>query len=246
MPHGQAGMVLSEVALGNTRIWQYELNGLRSNYECESAEEALEELQRKLNSREYYMPADCPTDAPLLILFHGAGREGESEISRWEPIAEKEKILLLAPTSPNTQLWWGGSTQDHQKLSSELNNVLQSWPVNLRRIYVAGHSVGGRYALQIGFENPNIIAAVASHSPYMPVGFVHRVFPLEARRVPICVWVGDRDVNRHDGECLQRGLKDLRDISIDLKVLDDHEHRDYHKRPGLPHEMWGFLKNHSL
>lgn len=243
MPNGRTGAVMrSEVSYPE---WFYELDGAPSPYSYSSPEEALEELRRKLDSREQYVPSNCPSRCPMLISFHGAGREGESEISRWEEIAEKEKILLLAPTSCSEDRFWGKHPSDLETVKKTLDIAIDTWPVDRSRIYLAGHSAGGHFALNLAFNNAALFAAIAAHSPWMSTYFLSFPFPTGARRIPVGVWVGDDDGNRLGAEMLQRGLRELHRFSIVLKILQNHRHIDYHKRRMLPDEMWEFLKQHS-
>jgi len=245
MPPGRAGAIIRPD--GSEPYWQYELDGTLSLYAYESADDALEELQRKLNSREYYFPNDCPDHAPLLVSFHGAGREGESEISRWESVAEREKIVLLAPTSVSPNLHWGISPDDVQKFESLFNRALHNWPIDRNRIYLAGHSAGAHFALKMALHHTDFFAAVAAHSPCYASCFLNpSLFPINARRVPTGIWVGDDDGNRAGGETLEAGLRLQYQVPTQLRVLERHGHRDYHKRPGLPDEMWSFLKQYRL
>jgi poly(3-hydroxybutyrate) depolymerase len=49
--------------------------------------------------RTYYtfVPEKLTAPAPLLLLLHGSGRDGMSQIDDWKGLAEKEGIILVAP-----------------------------------------------------------------------------------------------------------------------------------------------------
>jgi len=53
--------------------------------------------------RIYYtfVPEKLTAPAPLLLLLHGSGRDGMSQIDEWKALAEKEGIILVAPDSAN-------------------------------------------------------------------------------------------------------------------------------------------------
>src|SRR5262249_41668056 len=42
---------------------------------------------------------------PLLMLFHGSGRDGMSQINEWRKLADSEGIVLVAPNATNTRQW---------------------------------------------------------------------------------------------------------------------------------------------
>ncbi|HEX9255009.1 MAG TPA: hypothetical protein VF938_05665, partial [Candidatus Angelobacter sp.] len=45
-------------------------------------------------ARTYYtfVPEKLAAPAPLLLLLHGSGRDGMSQIDEWKPLAEKEGL----------------------------------------------------------------------------------------------------------------------------------------------------------
>jgi poly(3-hydroxybutyrate) depolymerase len=49
--------------------------------------------------RIYYtfVPEKLNAHAPMLLLLHGSGRDGMSQINEWKGLAEKEGIILAAP-----------------------------------------------------------------------------------------------------------------------------------------------------
>ena len=244
MPVGRAGAVLRPIGRGPN--WKYELDGNPSEFEYWTANEALEELRRKLNSRELYVPSDCPNGAPLLISFHGWRREGESEISRWEETAEREKFVLLAPTSTNAQRYWGATESDGQKLRQMLYDTIARCSVDQRRIYLAGHSAGGYMALDLAFGHPDYYAAAVAHEPPNLARFLNLPLLRAARKIPISIWVGQDESNCEEAKMLTCALGEHYQTSIELVVLENHGHLDYHTRPKLPDEMWVFLKQHTL
>jgi len=244
MPEGRVGAVQRPIGAGP--IWRYELDGSPSEWEYWTADEALEELRRKLNSREIYIPTDCQPGASLVLSFHGRGREGESEISRWEETAEREKFIVLAPTSTNAQRYWAGTEPDQQKLRKMLYETIANWSVGHRRIYLAGHSAGGYMALDLAFGHPEFYAAAVAHEPPYLARFLNLPFSRAARKIPISIWVGQNESNCVEAKMLTRALGEHYQTSIELMVLENHGHLDYHTRPKLPDEMWAFLKQHTL
>lgn len=52
-----------------------------------------------------YAPEKISAPAPLLLLLHGSGRDGMSQIEEWKGLAEKEGLVLVAPDSANSREW---------------------------------------------------------------------------------------------------------------------------------------------
>jgi poly(3-hydroxybutyrate) depolymerase len=45
----------------------------------------------------YYQPAGTGADAPVVIVMHGVGRNGEDYLNDWAPFAEQKHFLLIVP-----------------------------------------------------------------------------------------------------------------------------------------------------
>ena len=191
--------------------------------------------------KDTFVPDGLSVSRPLLVTLHGGGRDGASQIDLWKPLAEREKVILLAPTS--TDGWWN-SSRDFALVAAQVSLVTSQLPVDMKRIYFFGHSLGAVRALDWGFANRHFISAVALHSPTLASG----IFQLKAEpgtaRLPLGVWVGDEncDPNWHCGSTLQFAYKEHPNFLIDLKVISKHYHNDIYTRPGLTDEIWSFLK----
>src|SRR6185437_862170 len=124
-------------------------------------------LKTMATENEIFVPEDLSVTRPLLIALHGGGRDSQSQLDLWQSVAAKEQIIVLAPNSkepPYIQATWF-TPDDGQLLVDKVNEVLGRYPVDKSRIYCFGHSVGATKALDWGFHNRHIFAAVAVHSP---------------------------------------------------------------------------------
>jgi poly(3-hydroxybutyrate) depolymerase len=133
-------------------------------------------------SNETFVPDELSEARPLLVPFHGGGRDGASQIELWKPVAEREQIIILAPTSGNG--WWAAQT-DFENVAAQINATTGQLPVDMKRVYFFGHSLGAVRALDWGYANRCFVAAIALHSPSMASG----IFQLKAepgtRRLPM-------------------------------------------------------------
>ena len=199
---------------------------------------------------ETFIPQGLSVPRPLLIALHGGGRDGASQIDLWKPLAEKEKIIVLAPNSlkpPFIEATWF-TANDGQNLADKVNEVLKRYPVDGNMIYCFGHSVGATKALGLGYDNRHFIAAIALHSPMQASGIYHFKPEPGSRRLPMGVWVGEesRDSNWHCASTLQYAYKEHPNLSCELNVLPNHQHNGIYTRAGLTDEIWAFLQQHTL
>jgi hypothetical protein len=199
---------------------------------------------------ETFIPQDLSAARPLLIALHGGGRDGASQIDLWKTLAEKEKIIVLAPNSlnpPYIQATWF-TENDGQSLGDKVNEVLSRYPVDRNRIYCFGHSVGATKALDWGYHNRHFFAAVALHSPMQTSGMYQLEPEPGSRRLPLGVWVGELpcDSNWHCASALQYAYKEHPNLSCELKVIPNHKHNDIYTRAGLTDKIWAFLQQYTL
>jgi predicted esterase len=199
---------------------------------------------------DIFVPQDLSAPRPLLVALHGGGRDGASQIELWKALAEKENIILLAPNSlkpPYIQATWF-TPGDTQSLADSVTEVLSRYPVDRNRIYCFGHSVGATKALDWGYHNRHGIASVALHSPMQASGIYQFKAEPGSRSLPLGVWSGDEicDPNWHCASALQYAYKEHPNLSIDPKVLPNHEHNGIYTRVGLTDEIWAFLQQYTL
>src|ERR1700686_489310 len=101
--------------------------------------------------RIYYtfLPEKLTAPAPMLLLLHGSGRDGMSQINEWKGLAEKEGIILAAPDSADSREW-SMNTDGPEFLHEVVEAVRARSSVDGKRIYLFGHSAGAVFALYMG------------------------------------------------------------------------------------------------
>lgn len=115
-----------------------------------------------------------PGPAPLVIVLHGGGGNGESMIARWADRARAEGLVLAAPDGigrlGNRGTWNAGGccgealrdgVDDIRFVAAVIDDVARRLPVDPHRVYVAGFSNGGMLAQRLALALPERIAAVA-------------------------------------------------------------------------------------
>jgi predicted peptidase len=104
---------------------------------------------------------------PLILYLHGGSVRGD-DISRMKKLGLAEKVeadpnfpfIVVSPQCHQGEIW-----TDVDALGAILDEVARTNRVDPDRVYVTGHSMGGRGALYAAFKMPERFAAVVSLGP---------------------------------------------------------------------------------
>ncbi|MEZ4405519.1 MAG: PHB depolymerase family esterase [Polyangiales bacterium] len=130
-----------------------------------------------------YVPQTRPANPPLVLLFHGTNGSGEGvfDEANAASFAAANGVVVVAPSSR----WMSSGDWDHRteetywqtapNLNVDTNQDLvlaraliaesiRRWSVDPRRVYAAGHSNGGFFALTVAARLANRVAAFATSS----------------------------------------------------------------------------------
>ncbi|MGQ9534138.1 MAG: prolyl oligopeptidase family serine peptidase, partial [bacterium] len=114
------------------------------------------------NSCQYYavLPPKnyCSESTYALILScHGAGVEAINQVKSY---SQKDWAYVVAPTNRRR---FGFDWQDWGRLDflEVLDEVKNNFNVDIERVYLTGHSMGGHGAWHIGLSHPDLFAAIA-------------------------------------------------------------------------------------
>ena len=108
--------------------------------------------------------------AVLVLTLHGAGGNAPAGLAPLRPLADANRLLLLAPTAQGST-WdavtgsWG---PDIGRIDQALAEVFTSYRVDSKRVAVSGFSDGASYALSMGLANGDLFTHIIAFSP----GFV--------------------------------------------------------------------------
>ncbi|MGC1647558.1 MAG: PHB depolymerase family esterase [Candidatus Sulfotelmatobacter sp.] len=139
----------------------------------------------------YFFAPDKEGPLPLVVLLHGSGRNGAVMADAWKGLALKEQFIIAAPDSYDSAAWQ--SDKDSPSfIRAMVEQVDTQHPVDASRIYLFGHSGGAVYALMLALVESEYFAATAVHAGALsPENY--NLFARAKRRMPIAIWVGDRD-----------------------------------------------------
>jgi len=144
---------------------------------------------------------------PLLVFLHGAGERGDDNRKQLKncvrnllPVLEKNSCILVAPQCPNGRRWvevnWNAPAHDTPEKPSEPMGLLiellaalrKELPVDEKRIYATGLSMGGYGTWDLILRQPELFAAAV---PLCGGGDEKRAAAIA--RIPQWIFHGDKD-----------------------------------------------------
>ncbi|WP_189410316.1 alpha/beta hydrolase family esterase [Neogemmobacter tilapiae] len=170
---------------------------------------------------------------PLVILLHGAGRDGRAMLDMWANIAAKG-VFLVAPDASGAQ--WNTGTDGPDFLADVLDEAAAIQPFDRNRVYLYGHSAGANMALYLGNCTDFPVRAVAVHAGVLPD------CPGTAAWRPQLIQIGDRDES-FPLVAVERAAQQISALGspVTLRVIPGHDHWFYNIGPALADEAWAFF-----
>jgi poly(3-hydroxybutyrate) depolymerase len=182
---------------------------------------------------------------PVVVLLHGSGRSGEIMAQAWKDLAGREGFIVAAPDAfdPST---WQSMLDPPEFFQAVIEQVKAIHAVDESRIYLFGHSAGAAYALFLAVVDSNLFAATAIHAGALESD-PHGLFEQADRKMPIAMWVGDRDPNFPvDVVEATRRLYAENGYDIKLNLIANHDHNYYVISDQVNGKAWEFFKKVRL
>jgi len=197
--------------------------------------------------RTYYtfVPEKLTAPAPLLLLLHGSGRDGMSQINEWKDLAEKEGLILAAPDSANSREW-SMNVDGPEFLHDVVEAVRAKHSVDGTRLYIFGHSAGAVFALYMGVMESKYFAAAGVHAGALGEDF-YPYLDLAKRKIPITIWVGTDDPY-FKPMLVKATQAELKKHGFDASVVElkGHDHNYYAVSKDLNPRIWDFFRGNKL
>jgi poly(3-hydroxybutyrate) depolymerase len=186
------------------------------------------------------------TPAPVLLLFHGSGRDGLSLINEWKKLADSEGILLAAPDALDRRQWV--IPDDGPELLGDIMRFLRTrYAIDGRRIYAFGHSAGAGFALRMAPLESTLLAAVAVHAGAFAGAADSGILSFAERKIPVFIVVGTKDqyfpldIVRQTREAFSKA-----GFPAELRELPGHDHNYYIRSTEINAMVWAFLSAKHL
>jgi predicted esterase len=198
-------------------------------------------------SRTYYFfIPDGDGPLPLVVLLHGGGRNGQVMVEAWRTLASKEHFIVVAPDSYDPS-GWSVKIDSPAFFQAVVEQVAARHAIDVRRIYLFGHSAGAVHALVLALIDSEYYAAVAVHAGALPPGYEKVLFSRVVRRMPIDIWVGDKDpLFPVDAVSKTKQLFENNGFHVGLIVIPNHDHNYYAMSDQIDAQAWDFFKKSPL
>jgi poly(3-hydroxybutyrate) depolymerase len=126
---------------------------------------------------------------PAILLVHGGGGNGPDFLKIWQDFAEKNGIILVAPTLP---LGAALEAQVPQLFPALMELVKRQWQLDSRRIYVFGYSAGGYSTFDAATLDSTYFAAAGVFAGIITPDY-YWIVKQAKRKTPIAIYIGDHD-----------------------------------------------------
>lgn len=150
-------------------------------------------VTRKLSAKYLlHVPENAKAPLPVIVYLHGGSLRG-ADVERLRTMglprcAERDPnfpFIVIAPLLPAGEIWTDDAT-----IIALLDEVLATHAADRSRVYITGHSMGGRGALYVAYKHPERFAAVLAMSAVSPISH----WATKLRDVPLWYIHGANDV----------------------------------------------------
>jgi poly(3-hydroxybutyrate) depolymerase len=182
---------------------------------------------------------------PVIVLLHGSGRSGISLVEKWRPLADREGLILIGPTSQGNG--WDLEADPASVVGMTLRDAARKHPIDTNRIYLFGHSAGGMYGNYLILKRPEFFAAAAFHAGSLLDASHYSDTADLSRKAPVLFILGDgdglygTDIVRSTAVTFAR-----HGHQTEIQIIEGHDHWYYDISGFLNHQVWNFLKPHRL
>lgn len=149
---------------------------------------------------------------PLILYLHGGSLRGD-DLKKLRTLGLPHRLeqdrqfpfVVVTPLCPEGEIW-----TDADGLVRLVDDVVCNYRIDDKRIYLTGHSMGGRGALYLAYKNPKRFAAVVAISPLSPI----TAWAKQLGNVPLWIIHGAKDT--------AASIKDSEDLAHAIEQSGGH------------------------
>jgi predicted esterase len=180
---------------------------------------------------------------PAILLVHGGGGNGPDFLKIWQEFAEKNGIILVAPTLP---LGAALEAQVPQLFPALVELVKTQWQVDSRRIYLFGYSAGGYSVFDAAMLDSSYFSAAGVFAAIITPDY-YWIVQKAQRKTPIAMYIGDHD--QFFSLTQTRATRDLL-VGMGFPVHYVEIPNQDHNYPAIAgwvnQDVWTFMSRYSL
>lgn len=170
-----------------------------------------------------YVPSASPGEKlSCLVFLHGNGGNCKLLAAAWRPFAEAQRVVVICPTFGLG--FWGRGAVERIELIRSL--ALARWPIDPRRLDLAGLSDGGKGVVRVIRQHPDHYRGVILISATMPTSDLSDPSTAPSwRGRPVLILQGGRDWNV-TRRSVERGAEWLRQHGavLTMRIEPDEDH----------------------
>lgn len=116
-----------------------------------------------MRSSIVHVPTGSLVNPPLVFILHGMGGNGAGMQSdtQMDKVADREKFIVAYPSAIGGTWDYASTKNDYTFLLAIIDTLDSKYHIDRNKVYVAGFSQGGGMTVYIGFQYPDIFAAIA-------------------------------------------------------------------------------------
>ncbi|WP_192931100.1 PHB depolymerase family esterase [Gemmobacter serpentinus] len=171
---------------------------------------------------------------PLILLFHGAGRDGLSQIEMWEATARRHGLILLAPNSADDT--WATDHPEPALLLRLIEDLTAETPIDRNRIFLFGHSDGAAMAQILLNRSAGPWRAAALHAGGIQRGAMQPA----TEPKPMRLYAGALDSTFPPALLRDRVARPMAELGhpTEFLLLPGHTHWFYDAGPRIAEHAW--------
>lgn len=182
--------------------------------------------------------ADASSPHQTVVLLHGSGRTGISMLDMWKETADLYDLYLIAPNSYHRN-GWSSFNSSRDFFQGLIDHAGEEVLIDKEKVYLFGHSAGGRLATILAAQQSLPFRAIATHAGFNnadALDIVERGLP---KQIPISFYLGDDDhIFKVDAANATANKFAKAGHDVSLYVIPGHTHWYYSIGPDLNKLIW--------